>query len=46
MWYRNGSRIVKTVRPGRLSNSIRPSWRADEVLRDGEAETGAAACGR
>ena len=26
-WTWKGSRIVKTVRPGRLSNSISPSWR-------------------
>ena len=35
----NGNRIVKMVRPGRLSNSIRPVVTADQVLRDREPES-------
>ena len=37
-----GSRMVKRVRPGTLSNSIRPWCWLDEALRERQAEAGAA----
>ena len=39
---RTGSRRVKRVRPGTLSNSIIPWWRPDEALRERQAQAGAA----